>query len=78
MSSQKLYMKCIDVCNNTFFESFIEHIDAGKYSTCINLTPGLPESNIFRTIDTIRSINVITGLVTIWYKSGNRIEITRQ
>ena len=78
MNNKKLYIECIDVSLQTFFESFIEHIDAGKYSTLVQLNPGMAESNIFRTDDIIKRIQVIPGLVLIVYESGNRIEITRR
>lgn len=77
LTMRKLKIQLIDKENRPLETITAVKFDSTKEITIISLCNGTCEKNVIRLLDRIDHWNIFAGMVTVYYKSGCLIEITR-
>ena len=74
---RKLQIEGFTADNKPLFKTVAEHVDATKNITIISQSSRINESEIIRLTTEIDHFNIFSGMITIYYRSGCFIEITK-
>lgn len=77
INMRALKIEAIDNKNNLIFKIIAHRIDATQTMTVINTTTTGKNADNIRIVSEIDHWNIIEGMVTIYYKSGSIMEISR-
>lgn len=72
-----LHLKLIDKDNTVLIDDDIKHIDACRSHTIFYTDDRIIPESDFHIIEEMEFINCIAGKIVIFYKSGARLELTK-